>query len=485
MVAMEIALSIFSGVYSSENGEDTVRIRRQVLVSNFNSNIFFDEFSIFYSIMKKYPTLSSLNERFITLYLNSHKSEISRSKNVDLNRFASSEDSFKEFTASCLSLFKQFQDSKAMDDSTFMLYIESYRMEYLNVEGVSVLQDGATILSDGMKVGRRTLSGFDDMASYVKTNFIRLDAIKHGTSEVGIVTYGVDDTESMAEPLNTICQFGIKPLDDTFGGITEGDMISVLGITKAGKSRLMTFLIHQALISGVSCVVWAAEGGREQFESLIRACHFAYLYSNGSNIMEYSPINSDAIRKGVLTGALKDKEEASWLDLKTNVKYGKLTVISAPFELGSYLETLDIAVKKTGAKLVGVDYLQLIREEAGVKPRSVQERVSDAYIMTLQYLKANKVAGIFPAQIKQTSIKEIGTLSREELDGFEVRDTAGVSYEVIKTPDINIALLGGTNDIKDGRVYLKSCPSRNASMFPTTTLAVDFGSCTYTVAEES
>ena len=101
-----------------------------------------------------------------------------------------------------------------------------------------------------------------------------------------------------------------------------------------------------------------------------------------------------------------------------------------------------------------------------------------------RYLKANKIAGLFPAQIKQTSVSGLTSLSADELASVETRDIAGASYEVVKTPDINIALVGSVEDIKMGHLKLVSMPSRNSAPFSPVDLSVDFGASNFVVMKK-
>ncbi|MNV39690.1 hypothetical protein D3C71_1312770 [compost metagenome] len=97
----------------------------------------------------------------------------------------------------------------------------------------------------------------------------------------------------------------------------------------------------------------------------------------------------------------------------------------------------------------------------------------------LQFLKSKKVAGIFPAQLKQTAVGDIKKQSPEELINMELRDSAGESYEVIKTPDVNIALFGTVEDIRNGSMKILSIPSRNSAPFEPIDLSIDAGSCMF------
>ena len=418
---------IFSGIYSKRNESGVLNKRRQDMLMTFSTNVFKDEFYVFYNILKNSPKVTYLSERFLMLYMNTHKGTFVSNRNIDLNRFSGVADSYGEFATSCIEMYKEFESSEEVSDDDFELALEQYRLEYVNE--------------------------------------------------------GVDEPDDSDEKLGTICKFGIEPLDEaTGGGITEGDMISILGVAKGGKSRFMTYIIHQCLIHGINCVVWSIENGIKGWQALLRARHFDYTYNSGTDNENHAFINDNEIRKGTISGNKASKELAAWTELRTNKSFGRLTVIDEPFDIDTYIETLDAAVKKGSAQVVAVDYLQLIGDATG--KRNQQERIAEAYQKTLRYLKANKIAGLFPAQIKQTSVSGLTSLSADELASVETRDIAGASYEVVKTPDINIALVGSVEDIKMGHLKLVSMPSRNSAPFSPVDLSVDFGASNFVVMKK-
>ena len=480
---IETSGKIFSGIYSKKNGDGVLDNRRRELLMKFSKNAFKDEYYVFYDIVYSSikNNVNTINDRYMMLYLNTHKGSFVSNINIDLNKFSGVADNYGEFVNSCIELYKGFENSDAITDDEFHNILEQYRIEYMTEQSIILMQDAATIMSDGLNYGRRVLNGFDDMQSYLKMGMSTLENMNSGARHIGIFTYGVDEPEDLDKQLDTICKFGIKPLDDATGGITEGDMISVLGVAKGGKSRFMTYIIHSCLVNGVDCVVWSIENGIKGWQSLLRARHFDYLYNKGDT-ENHAFINDNEIRKGTIDGVKKSKESAAWVDLRTNKAYGRITVIDEPFDIDTYIETLDSAVKKSGAKVVAVDYLQLIGDATG--KRNQQERIAEAYQKTLRYLKANKVAGIFPAQIKQTSVSGITALNSEELASIETRDIAGASYEVVKTPDINIALVGSVEDIRMGHLKLVSVPSRNSAPFSPIDLSVDFGASNFVVMQK-
>jgi hypothetical protein len=183
------------------------------------------------------------------------------------------------------------------------------------------------------------------------------------------------------------------------------------------------------------------------------------------------------IRKGDLSKELKELEAASWTDLKCNSSYGRFASIDEDFDVDTYMEILDNAVTATGANLICIDYLQLISSTNSRVNKN--EVIADVYKRLLQYIKRKKIGGIFPAQLKQTVVGDLKTVNPQELINQDLRDAAGGSYEVIKTPDLSISLFGSPTDIRNGEMKILYVAARNVAGFEPINVYVDAGSCTF------
>lgn len=451
--------------------------RRQRFIAAFpDSNMFHNEWHVLYLAIFRFPTLEFKSD-FIKLWLTNNKAAITQSKAIDLSEVAfGDEDTFVTFCNLVLTSFTKCRDT-ACTDEDFDIAIEEFRMQYVTENSINLLEQGVTILSEGYQVNQsRTLAGFDDMVSHVTNGLSRLKSTLNHSSRKGIVVYSADSDEE-AEKNSYICNYGIKPLDDVIGGITEGDMISLLAPPKGGKSRLSAFFVHEALIQGISVVTWSIENGLKGIESLIRARHYDWLYNNDADVTKRKSIDAKDIKNGTLDKETKEAEAASWLELRANPKYGKLVNIDEDFDADTFLTILGNAVDRVGAKIVLVDYLQLV---SGDGKMSKNERISQCYQRSLQFLQSRKIAGIFPAQIKQSAVGDLGRCSAEQLKSVELRDAGGESSEVIRTPSVLFLLYGNTQMMQDNTLKLISIPSRNSKPFDPVDLYVDFSTCNFT-----
>lgn len=470
---------IFAGMF--QTSKEGWEVRRQDFLKTFNDpKVFQDEFYIFAIMVKEYGRLE-LSKEFLYHFMISNRASLEVSHNIELQRFKldSESEPFVEFLQSCQVKHDELQKVD-FDKDRYMESLEIYKMNHISNESIRILSESAQILSEGVKIGRETKVGYEDMRTHLKNGFKVLDEMTQQQERKGLITYGINDIEDAErekEAIKVISPYGIKGLDEHIGGIWEGEMISLLAPAKGGKSRMATFLLHNAVVNGVNILMWSIENGYKGWEALIRARHFDYFINKHiDDITEYRSIDDDMIRKNNLPPDLKDMELASWTDLKSNHTYGRITSVDEDFDIDTFLEIVDNAVKQNDIKLICIDYLQLIQ---GNGRASKNERIAEAYQKTLQYLKGHRIAGIFPGQLKQTVTGSLSRMDAADLINTELRDAAGESYEVIKTPDVNLVLYGNIEEMKAGKMRILSVPSRNHGQFDPVELNCKLGVCKF------
>lgn len=476
---------IFSGLLKAS--QEGMELRRQEYLKTFSDpKVFEDEYYIFALLVKDFPKLT-LSKNFVEHFLIANRPSLEKSSNINLSKYKvdSSDDTYVEFLQSCKVTHDELQKVN-FTSAEFMESLEIYKMNYITEESISLLEESARILAEGVKINGKNRVGYEDMRSHLKNGFKTLDELTEKKERKGVITYGIndmDDADREKEAVKLISPYGIDSLDKHTGGIWEGEMISLLAPAKGGKSRLSTFILHNAVVHGTNILMWSIENGYKGWEALIRARHFEYFYNQtATDVTQRRWVDDDMIRKGNLPPDVKDMELASWTDLKSNHTYGKITSLDEDFDIDTFLEVVDNAVKMNDIKLICIDYLQLVQ---GSGRASKQERVAEAYQKTLQYLKANKIAGIFPGQLKQTATGSLSKMDAADIVNTELRDAAGESYEVIKTPDVNLALYANVEELKQGRMRIISIPSRNHKQFDPIELNCQLGSCTFVDASSN
>lgn len=468
---------LFAGALNTEVQES--KERRTHLISEFNSiaDSFKNEYTVFYKILKDLPKVK-LSEKFLKLYLSTNRAIYSNRSTINLANYQLSDlDPYVEFSVSVIDRFKELSKTLVSDDD-FYTASEMHKMEFLSDKSIEILEVSAQIISNGAKIGRKTYTGYQDMRQYSAQEFSKVDNLLNKSDRKGFIIYGQNDTqEEETEKMKLVTRFGVEALDKAIGGLYEGDMLSLLAPAKGGKSRFATYIVHQAIISGKNICFWSVENGYQGWEALIRARHFEYYYNNNlTDPTKKIVINADQIRKDELTPELKELEKVSYDDLRFNKDYGTFLSIDEDFRFDTCLSITEQAIDAIDADLICIDYLQLIDADAG---QSKNERITEVYKQYLQLCKRKKVAGIFPSQFKQSVVGEIGKKSNEELANMELRDSAGDSYEVIRTPDINLSLYGSVEDIKNGHMKILSIPSRNSKPFDPIDLYCDLGTCSF------
>lgn len=466
---------IFSGVLNSS--DISHRERRQKLVSLFNDEtVFKNEYYILYKIIKDNNPNIKLSDEFILRYMSFNRANILNSGCVDIGGYGS-DDAYAEFANVTVQVYKEMQGIE-ISDQDFETALEEFRMIYITDKTLNVLEQASVILTDGKRVGRQKYVGYAGAKSYITQQFSQIDNVVEKANRKGTIIYGVNENEEQeeVEPAKLITTFGVEKLDEAIGGLYEGDMLSLLAPAKGGKSRFATWILHHAVVTHkCNIVMWSLENGVKGWEALLRARHFEHLYnSNITDIGSKNLIDDDMIKKNKMSDKIKEMEKASWIDLKYNENYGKIANMDEEFDLDTFIEKLDSTVNAVNAKLVCIDYLQLI---SGDRYGSKNERIATAYQKTLRYLKSKGIAGIFPGQFKQSVVTDLS--KKDDIANVEMRDSGGETYEVIKTPDINLSLYGTMEDIKDGYLKCISIPSRTVAPFEPFDMIVDFGTSTF------
>ena len=479
---LETKNKVFAGIYKL--GEDGLEVRRQEFLKMFNDpKVFQDEYYLLALLVKEFSRIE-ISNNFIKNFMISNRPSLEKSENITLSKYQidGESDSYSEFMQSCLALHNDLQKI-VFTKNEFLEGLEIYKMNYMTEQSITVLEESTRILTEGAKHRGKNLVGYDDMRAYLKSSFQSLDSLTDQKERKGIITYGIndiDDAENEANKVEKISPYGIPSLDAHLGGVFQGEMVSLLAPAKGGKSRMATYILHTALVNGVNICMWSIENGYKGWEALLRARHFNYYYnemSGNTDLNKAVILTDDRIRKNDMDKELREKELASWTDLKGNSSYGKITTIDEDFNIETFLEIIDSAVKMNDVKLICIDYLQLVQ---GSGRASKNERVAEAYQKTLQYLKGHKIAGIFPGQFKQTATGNLSRTDAADMVNLELRDAAGESYEVIKTPDVNLALYATVEELRQQKMHILSIPSRNHKPFDPIEINCKLGCCTFT-----
>ena len=456
--------------------------RRQELFSGLPVSALRNEnyiiYLVFYNFKERHITPDA---EFMSLYLLRNVRLIRESKQyINTAAFAElDEDEAVSYTSAVLKQFNRLLTLEPLAYADFMLALEKYRQEFSAYEIGSAYSQARLILYDGLQVGRRYLQGYEDSAAYVKGRMVEIDGLMNsgrGSGFIDLRSHGLEEDTGVAP--ERIGGFDLlTKLEAHLGGIFTHTFYSICAPTKGGKSKFTTRMIHNIVVqAGNNVSVWIPEGGYVAWCAQLRAIHFEYLYiRNKPENEKVAPLSQKQIlQRNYPSDAIRALEEASKLDLFTNPAYGSINAIDMPLRLESFVEHMGTSVKLNDSKAVLVDYLQLMSSDN--RSLNKNQIISYAYQEALKFCNAFGVAFFSPAQFTQEFMKEMATAKG---GSHETRVAGGESSEVVRTPDINIALYASVDDLIRHKMVLMSMPSRQCESFPDEEIYTDLRSCVF------
>ena len=450
-----------------------------------NPRLFRDEnyilFSVFFAYRSKLKRIN-IDEEFLKLFLNRNRNMISRSKAyIDINAYGEVDGSVElGYIGGVIKHFTRLKGMPDMKVVDFETCFEKYLIEFKAIETAKIYSTGTQILTEGITLGRRTYMGFDDSQSYVKRMLAEVEGLVDLNVGSGFVRQSeiiLEEKEDGKKPYK-VSDFGkIKKLNEIYGGIYTGTFYQFLAPLKSGKTKFISRLCHTAsVVYGTPVSVWAAEGGKDAWAAQQRAIHFDYTYNQGVSITDrkYGVDQKVVLEDSFPSDELRELEMSSKIDLASNSDYGSVDYIDRPFNVETFIEDIDTSIKENGSKIIFLDYLQLIQSSSGMNER---ERIAKAYIDLLAYCKKANVAIITPGQYKQEAINAL--IAKGDTSDADMRTSGGGSAEVLRTPDVIIAMWASTQDLMNNRMKLLSMPCRMSKAFPEINLNIDLGTCQF------
>ena len=466
-------------------GEDELSTQnRKFLFGQVPPMVFRDENFIIYSVLYSFKDkVFTPDADFLKMYLLRNIKFIkSSSAYVDLTEFQDLDDNpVVGYISAVLKKYVRLSGEEVLPFEEFNLTLEKYKQEYSSFEINKAYSEAKMILYDGLQRGSKFYQGYSDSISYVKKRIADIEAVLDKTTGEGFIDSRVSAIEDDSEE-KTPVKIGdfdlIEELNERLDGIFTGMFYNIMAPTKGGKSKFTTRMAHTIMVKyGNNISVWAHEGGYKAWWAQLRAIHFEYLYiRNAASDKKVAPLSmKDILYKRYPSDEIRALEEASRLDLFTNPAYGNAYMIDRPFLGETLIEEIETSVQLNQSKFVLIDYLQLISSRnPGAKKNEV---ISRAYQDLLAYCKKRNVGVCSPSQFKQEFMTEMA--KSKEGQTHEVRAAGGESSEIIRTPDINLALYASTEDLLRKEMVLMSVPSRMCEPFPDIPLYADLCSCVF------
>ena len=478
-------------IMSMIKSDDLSKSNRKYLFGQVSPNVFKDENYIIYYVFYSFKEKSfTPDEDFIKMYLMRNTKVIKDSyKYINISEFQDLDDNpLLAYASAVIKKFVRLTGFEPLEKDDLVLALEKYKQEFSAYEINKAYSESKLILYDGLQLGNKLYQGYADSTSYVKKKIADIESVLNKTTGVGFIdsrTDGaLDDDDDDAKP-EIIGDFDlIDELNEQLGGVYSSLFYSVLAPTKGGKSKFTTRMAHTMVVKyGTNISVWAHEGGYKAWWAQIRAIHYEYTYiRNAPDDKKLAPLSQKDILYGNYPSEeIRALEAASRLDLFTNPNYGSINMIDRPFLVENLIEEYETSVQLNQSRAIFIDYLQLIGTHKN--GMSKNEVIGVAYQDSLAYAKKRNVAIISPGQFKQSFIDEMA--KSKDGQSHEVRTAGGESSELIRTPDINIALYANTEDLIRRELTILSVPSRLCEPFPDIHIYADLCSCVFSSLEDS
>lgn len=484
---------IFAGVLIGALRKDTpnpeeiikaTKANRNRFIANFPSNIFQNEYSIFYSILidmnAKNFSVDQLNS-----ILDNNRDLILDSPYVDTTKFSQTQNGTKATDDEVVEAIKRDMVemyialsnryvSEDEFDSSCAIFIDWFKKNFM----LQVAQSMSLIMSDAgcviKKPNKRTRHyiGFDDCREYYNESIKLLNELskkdKLRTLVLDSEWLDKDSQDEKIEDTNALMTVGLAEIDEAIGDFRRGNMIGILGPPKGGKTRFTNYLVSRALSLGLNVCVWTLEGTKEEWIAM----QLASLIKREDNIA----FNSKDILQRKYTEKAHDKEMVTSAKMKLSMgeKYGRLSFIESTAYVEDFLSIMESHYDNENAfDVIVIDQLIDILSRKGL---GKVERISQAY----QELKAfistgmrRSALAIIPAQLKQDTVDFLRKNPDETIDVT----AGGESAETIRTPDDVIGLFSSKQERAANVMHFYSVASRHSGTFPDFQARADLKCC--------
>ena len=432
------------------------------------------------------------SKNFIVTHYRRNSKELREANNanyITLDRYGSEDGSVGDTYLRALEdFYDDVVDQQGVLDTEGKLYsaLEEFRELYLKASALDALAQTAKILSDeGARVKgvRGVAQGFADASNFVRKSLTDMELLTDDTTAaeryISLADFAktMDDEADSARTIK-LGDFGdVDELNQHYGGLYTGNLMTVLAPPKSGKSKFTNRLTYNVLMQGHNVSALIIEGGADQFVAQLRAIHFAeWLKREKPEFAgKYTGVNQDVILnnkwdENPYLAQFKQWERVSFQDLIVNPKYGSLSLIQGTVTAENFLQTIEESVRINDSQMVYCDYLQMIfPQDASVPQHQALTRV---YKDAADFAHNNNVLFLSPAQMNQSSVKD--SLKNPEID---LRTSGAGSAEVIRSSEILLALVSDTETIKSGHLKVIGLPSRFAQPLGAFMMYSDLETC--------
>lgn len=343
-------------------------------------------------------------------------------------------------------------ESTDADEAAFRWALDQIRELAAERATGEALTQGMEILTRGVEADRgEKLYGHVHARSHVLQAFAEIDR-ELSMQEAPEGDMGKEGDQILAEYAateaarnsgrNRGAMFGIPALDDKTNGLTNGDLVLLVGYTNEGKTHLAVQLAwNAAVMQGKNVVFFTTETIRSTVRRRLISRH---------SCMEHfglpRGLNSRDIKNGTLTAEEKTALAAIIADSDKNAAYGKRYIAQVPHGATiSHIESkLTRLQRMFHVDLVIIDSLYLLKPEK--RRNTDREELSSilkaAKIMATTFNDGLGVPLVSPWQISRSA--------RNEADrtGFYTSQALSETAEAANSADLIISLLAPMDNEK-------------------------------------
>lgn len=457
---------------------------RNRFIANFPSNVFQDEFAIFYDIIVKLNAkVFTVNE--LEAVIDNNRDLILDSPYVDVSKLASTQngtqatedEKLEAIKANMKELFIELSNRYVSEDefeSSCAIFIDWFKKQYM----LQTAQAMTRIMSDQgyeeKKPGKRTRKyyGFDDCKAYYGEKLKILNELSQEDKVRSLVVDNEwlekDLQNEKLEDTNALMTIGISEIDEMLGELRRGNMLGILGPPKGGKTRFTNFIVARALSLGLNVCVWTLEGTKEEWLSM----QLAALIRNDNGLA----FNSKDILQRKYTAKQQDKEivVAAKMKMATDPTRGRLSFIESTAYVEDFLDLLEAHYENENPfDVIVIDQLIDILSRTG---KGKVERISQAYQEMKIFISTKMkrpVLAVLPAQLKQDVVDYLRKNPGETIDVT----AGGESAETVRSPDEVIGLFSSKEERAGNIMHIYSVASRHNGNFQDFRVRADLKCC--------
>lgn len=489
---LETVKKIFSGILVGAVKEDnpgyydiitTGRINYSRFLANFPSNIFQDEFAIFYEILadKKIAVFSaeqlkSIIENNRDLILDSPYIDLAQLERLNNGNQLTDDEKIEAIKLSAVDMLESMSNALVPNEefnSCCIIYTDWFKSQYMLQTGHNIVRIMSDEGYDEKKPGKRKrhYAGFDDANGYYVD---RMRILNELSDSDRLRTTVLDNDWYLEEQQNentkddkALMTVGISKIDAVLGDLRRSNMLGILGPPKGGKTRFTNFLVQRALSLGLNVCVWPLEGTKEEWIAMQKAAYIARtqgIFLNSKNILQRK-YESEQERSLVQTATFQ---------MVTDETYGRLSFIEGTAYCEDFISILESHYNNYNPfDVVVIDSLINILSKTG---KAKTDRISSAY-MELKSFISNRMKrqalAIVPAQLKQEVVDFLRAHPNETIDVT----AGGESAETIRSPDEILGLFSSKEERAAGFMKIYSVASRHSAAFEDFQIRTALQSC--------